>query len=82
VTVDTVDAWWHSPEMVAGLWSALLAAFAGIGYLLKQWRHDRIMLRELKVRLDDLPKATTMADVISKVSDIHEWWMTHIVKRK
>ena len=89
MTLLTEDAWWHSAPMVGGLWVAIGILASTVGYFFRSWQADRKLIadlkgeiNEVKVMLKGLDNGTSIAVVVSRVNDIHEWYMGQIKGRK
>ena len=69
--------WWHSPEMVAGLWAVIVILLGWIATLFRSLRRNTEAIAELKQWKNDLGNGITLHEV----KLMYEWWAANIVKR-
>ena len=79
--------WWRSDAMIGVMWAFICFLGSIVGYFFKEWRKDRRViidlredLREIQRELAVFKNGSSMAVIVAKVKDIHDWWMDRIKK--
>ena len=77
--------WWQTPQMIGGMWLVISGLGTVIWFFFRSWQTDREKISdlnkeitEIKTMLRGLDNGTSLAVVVSRVNDIHEWYMGQI----
>jgi len=81
----TNSPWWLSAQVFGAMWAVIVTLSGVVIYFFRSWQADRQQISNLKGEIDaikimlkGLDNGTSLAVVVSKVTDIHEWWMAKI----